>query len=148
MIRSTALFFIFSLSLGQAFGQNQIIQDYGRVLNIPNVKTMEASSSHLYVLSETEGMAVFRAYEDSLQWLYTSSGMQRRGNVIDTDIRFAYLYGDSRRLTVLEPTSVLGVYSSTLLPSRPLGVARLQNDLYVALGSEGLGKLSLATLKR
>ncbi len=145
MIRRTALLFTFLFSLGQAFGQNQIIQDYSRVLNIPNVKTMEASSSHLYVLSETDGMAVFRTYEDSLQWLYTSSGMQRRGNVIDADIRFAYLYGDSRRLTVLEPTSVLGVYSSTLLPTRTLGVARLQNDLYVALGSEGLRKLSLAT---
>tara|TARA_R110000868_G_scaffold1211_7_gene9439 strand:- start:9694 stop:11112 length:1419 start_codon:yes stop_codon:yes gene_type:complete len=106
---------------------------------------MEASTSHLYVLSESEGMAVFRAYEDSLQWLYTSSGMQRRGYVIDTDIRFAYLYGDSKRLTVLEPTSVLGVYSSTLLPEKPLGVARLQNDLFIALGNGGLGKLSLNT---
>lgn len=125
--------------------QNQIVQDYSKVLNIPNIKTIEASTSHLYVLSETEGMAVFRAYEDSLQWLYTSSGMQRRGNTMDADIRFAYLYGDSRRLTVLEPTSVLGVYSSTLLPAKPLGVARLQNDLFIALGAEGLGKLSLQT---
>jgi len=128
-----------------SFAQNQIVQDYSKVLNVPNIKTIEASTSHLYVLSETEGMAVFRAYEDSLQWLYTSSGMQRRGNTIDADIRFAYLYGDSKRLTVLEPTSVLGVYSSTLLPIKPLGVARLQNDLFIALGSEGLGRLSLET---
>lgn len=130
---------------GSSTAQSQIIQDYSKVLNIPTISTIEASTSHLYVLSETEGMAVFRAYEDSLQWLYTSSGMQRRGYVIDADIRFAYLYGDSKRLTVLEPTSVLGVYSSTLLPAIPLGVARLQNDLFVALGSEGLGKLSLET---
>ncbi|GAB5407987.1 MAG: hypothetical protein BalsKO_03520 [Balneolaceae bacterium] len=128
---------------GTSNAQNQIIKDYSKVLNIPEIKAIEASTSHLYVLSETDGMAVFRAYEDSLQWLYTSSGMQRRGHIIDADIRFAYLYGNSKRLTVLEPTSVLGVYSSTLLPAKPLGVARLQNDLFVALGSEGLGKLSL-----
>ena len=145
MIRRATIFFALLFCIGETSAQNQIIQDYSRVLNIPNVKTMEASSSHLYVLSETEGMAVFRTYEDSLQWLYTSSGMQRRGYQMDADIRFAYLYGDSHRLTILEPTSVLGVYSSTLLPSRPLGVARLQNDLYVALGQEGLGKLSLET---
>jgi hypothetical protein len=145
MIRHAVIFFTLLFSIGETLAQNQIIQDYSRILNIPNVKTIEASSSHLYVLSETDGMAVFRTYEDSLQWLYTSSGMQRRGHLMDADIRFAYLYGDSRRLTVLEPTSVLGVYSSTLLPVRPLGAARLQNDLYIALGSEGLGKLSLET---
>ncbi|MFV1883524.1 MAG: Ig domain-containing protein [Balneola sp.] len=145
MIRRAAIFFALLFSIGETLAQNQIIQDYSRILNIPNVKTMEASSSHLYVLSESDGMAVFRTYEDSLQWLYTSSGMQRRGHLMDADIRFAYLYGDSRRLTVLEPTSVLGVYSSTLLPARPLGAARLQNDLFIALGSEGLGKLSLET---
>lgn len=130
---------------GSALAQNQIVQDYSKVLNIPNIKTIEASTSHLYVLSESEGMAVFRTHQDSLQWLYTSSGMQRRGHIIDSDIRFAYLYGDTKRLTVLEPTSVLGVYSSTLLPSIPLGVARLQSDLFIALGAEGLGKLSLET---
>ncbi len=145
MIRRITIFLVLLFCIGETYAQSQIIQDYSRILNIPNVKTMEASSSHLYVLSETEGMAVFRTYEDSLQWLYTSSGMQRRGYLMDADIRFAYLYGDSRRLTVLEPTSVLGVYSSTLLPARPLGVARLQNELYIAMGSEGLGKLSLST---
>lgn len=128
-----------------AYGQSDVVQDYSKLLTIPNIKAIEASSSHLYVLSESEGMAVFRTYADSLQWLYTSSGMQRRGNTIDADIRFAYLFGDSKRLTILEPTSVLGVYSSTLLPSRPLGVARLQNNLFVALGNEGLGRLSLET---
>lgn len=143
IISFLAYSFIFFNGIG--FAQNQVVQDYSKVLDIPNVRTIEASSSHLYVLSETEGMAVFRAYEDSLQWLYTSSGMQRRGHSIDSDIRFAYLYGDTKRLTVLEPTSVLGVYSSTLLPTKPLGVARLQNDLFIALANEGLGKLSLET---
>jgi hypothetical protein len=128
-----------------ARAQTEIVQDYSTLLDIPNIKTIEASTSHLYVLSELDGMAVFRVYGDSLQWLYTSAGMQRRGHIIESDIRFAYLYGDSRRLTVLEPTSVLGVYSSTILPVAPLGVARLQNSLFVALGDEGLGMLSLET---
>ena len=125
--------------------QTEIAQDYSRLMNIPAISAIQSSTSHLYVLSETEGMAVFRVHEDSLQWLYTSSGMQRRGYKIEADIRFAYLWGDSRRLTVLEPTSVLGVYSSTQLPVPPLGVARLDNQLFVALGTEGLGQLSLDT---
>lgn len=135
------LFFIHNTALGQT----QLVQDFSKTLEIPDVSAVEASSSHLYALSETDGMAVFRVYGDSLQWLYTSAGMQRRGHTIESDIRFAYLYGDSRRLTVLEPTSVLGVYSSTLLPSSPLGVARLDNELYVALGQSGLGRLMLDT---
>ncbi|RNC79390.1 MAG: cadherin repeat domain-containing protein [Balneola sp.] len=136
--------FLFLIN-GNLFSQTQLVQDYTKILSIPNVKAVGASNAHFYVLSETEGMAVFRAYQDSLQWLYTSAGMQRRGEIIEADIRFAYLYGDSKRLTVLEPTSVLGVYSSTLLPAQPLGVARLENNLYVALGSSGLGSLSLET---
>lgn len=136
--------FLFLIN-GRSFSQTQLFQDYTKILSIPDIKATGASNAHLYVLSETEGMAVFRAYQDSLQWLYTSAGMQRRGDIIDADIRFAYLYGDSKRLTVLEPTSVLGVYSSTLLPERALGVARLDNYLYVALGSSGLGRLSLDT---
>ncbi len=122
---------------------SQWSQDFSNMIEISNVKAMEASSSHLYVLSELEGMAVFRIHSDSLQWLYTSDGMQRRGDQLKSDIRFGYLYGDSRRLTVLEPTSVLGVFSSTQLPVPPLGVARLGDKLYIALNDEGLGELSL-----
>ena len=146
--------FIFKITLAltftvfsfvQTLAQEKIVQNYSQLMEIPAVTAMKASPTHLYILSETEGMAVFRAYPDSLQWLYTSSGMQRRGNQIRADIRFAYLFGDSRRLTVLEPTSVLGVYSSTILPVQPRAAARLNNDLYIALGSEGLGKVSLNT---
>ncbi len=136
--------FLFFLSFSIR-SEAQWAQDYQNLIEIPNIKAMEASDAHLYVLSDLEGMAVFRVYGDSLQWLYTSSGMQRRGNTIDSDIRFAYLYGDSRRLTVLEPTSVLGVFSSTLLPITPKGVARLNDKLYVALGDEGLGELPLTS---
>lgn len=128
-----------------SFAQQTFVQDYNNVSTIPNTIAIQASETHLYALSETEGMVVFRIYPDSLQWLYTSSGMQRRGDEISADIRFAYLFGKSRRLTVLEPTSVLGVYSATYLPSQPLGVTRIENNLYVALGKEGLGRLSLDT---
>lgn len=122
-----------------------LVQDYSQLMSIPEVKAIEASETHLYVLSEKDGMAVFRIKPNELQWLYTSSGMQRRGDQLSTDVRFAYLYGDTKRLTILEPTSVLGVYSATLLPSKPLASVRLQNKLYIALGEEGLGSLSLET---
>lgn len=87
----------------------------------------------------------FRAKPDSLQWLYSSTGMQRRGSKVVADIRFAYLFGNGNRLSILEPTSVLGVYSSTELSGRPIDVKRLGQDLYVAIKNKGLGKISLAT---
>ena len=138
--------FILLLLISFVFSNSSVAQwsqDFSNMIEIQNVKAMEASSSHLYVLSDLEGMAVFRIHSDSLQWLYTSSGMQRRGDKLESDIRFGYLYGDSRRLTVLEPTSVLGVFSSTQLPVPPLGVARLGDKLFIALNNEGLGELSL-----
>jgi hypothetical protein len=128
-----------------AKAQEKVIQDFSKVMEIPGIVAMESSPTHLYVLSETEGMVVFRVYPDSLQWLYTSSGMQRRGHKIMADIRFAYLFGDTNRLTVLEPTSALGVYSSTLLPQKPLATSRIGNTLFIALGQNGLGRISLET---
>src|SRR5699024_9868356 len=98
-----------------------------------------------YVLSSTDGMAVFRTREDSLQWLYTAPGMQHRGHKIRADIRFGYLFGKSKRLSVLKPTSELGTYSSTKLPDRPLDAVRIGRELFVALGPDGLGKLNLKT---
>ena len=80
---------------------------------------MASSPSHLYVLSEQEGLAVFRVSNDNTQWLYTNIGMQRRGNKIVTDIRFAYLFGYGKRLTVLEPTSVLGYILLPIYPQSP-----------------------------
>lgn len=128
-----------------ATAQPTLEKDYSFVMEIPNVITMDSSPAHLYVLSDTEGMAVFRTQPDTLQWLYSSTGMEQRGNTVTADIRFAYLFGNSRRLTVLEPTSVLGVYSSTILPSNPLDAKRIDQNLYIALGNHGLGKLSLRT---
>ena len=121
-MQNLAIMLVLAFSFIPCFVSAQWAQDLS-MFEISNVKAIEASTAHLYVLSEDEGMAVFRIKSDSLQWLYTSSGMQRRGNYLDSDIRFGYLYGDNRRLTVLEPTSVLGVFSSTYLPTIPLGVA-------------------------
>jgi hypothetical protein len=118
-------------------------RDSRLAMDIPGVMAMVSSDTHLYVLSENEGLIVFRSYEDGLQWLYTSEGMERRGQRLQADIRFAYLFGDSRQLTVVEPTSVLGVYSSTELPARPYSVVRLDNHIYIAMGEDGLGRLSL-----
>lgn len=125
--------------------QPTLQKDYSYVLEVPSTITMGSSSAHVYVLSDSEGMAVFRTQQDTLQWLYSSTGMEQRGNTLTADIRFAYLFDDSRRLTVLEPTSVLGVYSSTLLPSNPRDAKRIENHLFVALGNKGLGKISLQT---
>lgn len=146
-ITSKIALFLISITLFgiNAQAQEKLIQDYSLLMEIPEVIAMEGSPTHLYILSDEEGMAVFRAYPDSLQWLYTSSGMQRRGNKIMSDIRFAYLFGDSNRLTVLEPTSPLGVYSSTYLSGSPNAAARIDNNLYIALGERGLAMVSLET---
>ena len=41
-------------------------------MNIENVLDIASSPSHLYVLSEQEGLAVFRVTNDNTQWLYTN----------------------------------------------------------------------------
>lgn len=140
---SLILFIFLSTAHNLAFGQWS--QDYNRQMNIPDLVNLHSSEAHFYALSESEGLVVFRAHTDSLQWLYSSTGMQQRGQILDADIRFAYLYGNSRRLTVIEPTSVLGVYSSTVLPARPQSVKRINDNIYIALGNRGLGTLSLET---
>ncbi len=121
----------------------RLAKDYSFVMELPAIVAIESSLTHLYVLSKAEGMAVFRSRPDTLQWLYTSPGMQQRGNILDADIRFAYLYGHRNRFSVLEPTSVVGVYSSTNLPTQPKGVHRIGMDLYLGLDTLGIGRLSL-----
>ncbi len=137
-----ASLFLFTATAA-SIAQPQLKKDYTTTMEIPSVIAMESSPAHLYVLSDSEGMVVFRAHSDSLQWLYSSTGMEQRGNRVTADIRFAYLFGFNRRLTVLEPTSVLGVYSSTLLSEKPLDARRIEQKLYLALGSQGLGRISL-----
>lgn len=147
MKKLTHYFFlaVFVILSANAKAQPVLQNDYTYTLEIPDVTAMESSAAHLYILSDAEGMAVFRSRKDSLQWLYTAGGMQQRGHNINADIRFAYLFGDSQRLTVLEPTSVMGAYSATTLPAQPLDAQRYKNQLYLALGPEGLGILNLET---
>lgn len=135
----------FSISLHSESADAQLIKDLSREIEIEDVITMNATETHLYILSEKEGLVVFRAYDDSLAWLYSSTGMQERGHTLESDIRFAYLFGDNRRLTVVEPTSVLGVYSSTVLPAKPYSVRRIGLQLFTALGKSGLGIVNLST---
>ena len=148
-MRTIATALIGLIFLGSSFltetSEAQLIKDLSREIEISDIVTMNGTETHLYLLSEKEGLVVFRSYDDSLQWLYSSSGMQERGQTLKSDIRFAYLFGDSRRLTVVEPTSVLGVYSSTILPARPLNVKRIGLQLFTALGESGLGIVNLAT---
>lgn len=123
----------------------QYNNDITRELEIPDILDVESSEAHLYLLSESEGLVVYRSYADSLQWLYSSTGMQRRGNNLHADIRFAYLFGDNRRLTVIEPTTVLGVYSSTVLPDVPVSVRRIGNNLYLVQQDGSFSSISLET---
>ena len=128
---------------GVLVAQPSLVSDRNTVLNIPDIVALDASATHMYVLSESEGLVVFRTNTDTLQYLFTSEGMQQRGHKIFADARFAYQYGDRNRLTVIEPTSLLGVFSSTTLPSPPSAVTRIGTYLYVAMGQFGLGRLSL-----
>ncbi|MEX0773209.1 MAG: Ig domain-containing protein [Balneolales bacterium] len=125
--------------------QPQLLKDYEGLMDIPDIIAVESSPAHLYVLSGEEGLAVFRTSTDSLKYLYTTENMQRRGKTIKADIRYAYLYGNDNWLSVLDPTSAPVVYSSTRLPSNPVDVTRMDDNLYVALQDDGLGRISLET---
>lgn len=120
----------------------QLIRDASQRMTLSGIQAISSSETHLYLLSEDEGLAVFRSYADSLQWLYTSEGMERRGDTLISDSRFSYLLGTGNSLTIIEPTSLLGVYSSTTLPHPPAAVQRLHDRLYLIL-DESLYSLSL-----
>ncbi len=114
-----------------------LVYDTRGLQRIPDVVAAGSSATHLYVLSESEGLLVYRTAADTLQWLYTSDGMASRGTHLRTDTRFGYLWGAGNRLSVLEPTALRGVYSSVELPARPVGAARAGTSLFVA-GANGL----------
>jgi hypothetical protein len=139
----STLFLFAGFTLSSA--QPKLVKSDSNTLQIPNILTIVNSPTHLYVLSKSDGLIVFRAHQDSLQWLYSSPGMQKRGDDMTADSRFAYLFGNGKRLTVIEPTSLLGVYSSTYLPQPALDAARLNNTLYLAMDSLGIGMISLQT---
>ncbi|MEX2639386.1 MAG: Ig domain-containing protein [Balneolales bacterium] len=137
------LLFLAPFSALELHGQPQLLKDYDGLMEFPGILTLESSPAHLYVLSDREGLAVFRTSTDSLQWLYTSENMQRRGSMMKADIRYAYLYGNDNWLTIVDPTSVLGVYSSTRLPSKVTDAERLGDNLYIGLQEDGLARISL-----
>lgn len=126
-----------------AIAQNTIVASPSSIHRIPDLITISASATHLYALSETEGLVVFRTNTDTLQYIFTSEGMQQRGHTLVSDVRFAYQFGQGNRITVIEPTSLLGVYSSTTLPAQPLSVSRIATTLYIATGPGGLVSLPL-----
>lgn len=139
------LTFALPASKAMADSSPQPVRSHETLMEIPDIRAITSSEAHMYVLSAREGLVVFRTGTDEPQWLYSSSGLSNRGNRLITDIRFSYLFGRDGRLTVIEPTSVLGVYSSTQLDSDPNDLVRLDNNLFIADGVTGILKLSLET---
>lgn len=139
----TLLFIVAAVYSSEVIAQNTIVASPASVNRIPDLITISASATHLYALSETDGLVVFRTNTDTLQYIFTSEGMQQRGHTLVSDVRFAYQFGQGNRITVIEPTSLLGVYSSTNLPNQPLSVSRVATTLYIATGSGGLISLPL-----
>ena len=139
------LTFTLPASAAMADASPQPVRSHETLMDIPDIKAITSSEAHMYVLSAHEGLVVFRTGTDAPQWLYSSSGLSNRGDRLITDIRFSYLFGRDGRLTVIEPTSVLGVYSSTQLGSDPNDLVRIGNYLFLADGETGLTRLSLET---
>ncbi len=127
----------------EVFAQTSITVSPESVNKIPDLITISASATHLYALSQSDGLIVFRTKSDTLQYLFNSEGMQNRGRILVSDVRFAYQFGQGNRLTVIEPTSLLGVYSSTTLPHKPRSVSRVASTLFIAAGEGGLLSLPL-----
>jgi hypothetical protein len=115
-------------------------------MKIPGVTAMAGSPAHLYILSKTGGLIVFRCMKDSLQWLYTVPKMQHRGHSLRADARYGYLFGDSLHFSIIDPTKFRNVSPAVKLPSVPHDAVRWKNDLFIALGSGGLGRLDLDTM--
>jgi hypothetical protein len=117
---------------------------------IPQVSAMAGSPAHLYILSKTDGLIVFRSRKDSLKWLYTAPKMQNLAHSIRADARFAYFLGDSLHLTVIDPTKPKSDFTSIKLPTKSdnviRDVVRWKNQLYIPLGKDGLGKVNLRTI--
>jgi hypothetical protein len=135
--------FVLVLLTSTVQAQSQLTSIPVSTQKIPELITLTSSATHLYVLSQQEGLIVFRTNSDTLQYIFSSEGMEQRGHILTADVRFAYQFGQGNRLTVIEPTSLLGVYSSTQLTTVPLAVSRVSTTLFVAMGDAGLGALSL-----
>jgi hypothetical protein len=131
--------------------QSNLQDDDPYTMEIPQVAAMAGSAAHLYILSKTDGLIVFRSRKDSLKWLYTAHKMQNHAPSIRADGRFAYLFGDSLRLAVIDPTKSDQDFAHINLPSKPndviqYDVVRWKDQLYIPLGKNGLGKTNLRTI--
>ena len=61
-------FLILIMSVISIQAQDEVlIQDYSQLMNIPSIRAIEASPTHLYILSDQDGMAVFRIKPENLQ---------------------------------------------------------------------------------
>lgn len=129
---TVAILYILSDHQIKAQVKEQLVKDLSYHMQIPELKSLSASPLHLYALSESEGLIIFRSYKDSLQWLFTLSDVQERGYKLHSDLRFAYLYSDSSLIHVIEPTSLLGIYSVADVGFPVADLCRVNEFLFVA----------------
>lgn len=146
MVSKSQLALILSLAVpAMLFSQPGSIRfDEPTLQRIPGIVAATASPTHLYVLSEYEGMVVYRTRPDTLQWLFTSEGMTNRGRQLSADTRFAYLFGSDTRISILEPTSLQGVYTSVYLPAKPKHAVRYGSVLFVNADNGGIYGIPLS----
>ena len=57
---------LFGLSFFTEPADAQLLKDLSREIEIGDILTMNGTETHLYILSEKEGLVVFRAYDDYL----------------------------------------------------------------------------------
>ncbi len=146
MVSKSQLALILTLAVpAMLFSQPGSIRfDEPTLQRIPGIVAAAASPTHLYVLSEDVGMVVYRTRPDTLQWLFTSDGMTNRGTSLSADARFAYLFGLDNRISILEPTSLQGVYTSVYLPSKPKFAVRFGTTLFVNATNGGMYGIPLS----
>lgn len=118
-------------------------KDLSYHMRIPDINQLSSSILHVYALSEQEGLIVFRSHKDSLQWLFTLDDVSERGNTLQSDIRFAYLYGGSSKIHIIEPTNLLGIYSVADLGFETSDVARVNEFLFIVGQNNQFGTLNL-----
>lgn len=140
MVSKTQLALILTLLLvpGLRAQTGSVSLDPSSLQIIPNITAVSASPTHLFVLSSTEGLVVYRTRPDTLQWLFTAEGMASRGSRLTSDSRFSYLTGADNRLSILEPTALQGVWSSVFLPARPRLSVRSGTYLFTVTDNNGL----------
>lgn len=129
---------------GHSNGQN-LIRTGDQYMTMPGLISMESTPLHFYALSEEDGLVIFRNYSDSLSYLLTLDAYSGTNRSFSADLRFGYLYGgDDNRVTIIDPTSLLGTFSSTRLPELTKQVARLQSHLYMLTESGELYQSDLS----